>query len=373
MPIYGIILRVSNKKIVLFAYTDGAYIAVAPPNSTDRLYDRFMRARLHMYSLLRMRGFQILVSIAGQASFVTEDGQEYVKAFTVDSDGAPQAPVRLPVAAISVIINRSTLPLHVPGARVMVNDAATCELGNNKHATYVEVFAPNNEGADTRLVRGMADLNAALVDFGLGDVVFKPLNGSLADGFRAVGPPHARRLVLQGLGGDRPYLVQPRLDFTIPWPPSLRPLSEHDTAACRRMYEPGCPKELGMYVFCTRPPTGDLEMDLYPVIRTDNQWQTHITADGSIWGGVDPASVPATLYERSKAVAGTLAACTNARAMYLRLDWGWGLQAGQTTPSYVLVEGNFFGARLLEPGSYPVVGPILHELYADFIVRAANC
>ena len=359
---------------ICFAYTTGSYSDIAPDPVADPIFDRFMRERGDIYARLRTQGFDVVISVDGKESFERAVNQTYVRGFTANDAALPGHPIRLPVKGLDIIVNRTSKILELADARTMVNDAATYRYGNNKLKTYQDILAPNSLGIITLPVNNLADLDVALDQFGQGHVVLKKVMGSLSEGLHIVDPPTARRLAqTDEVGAQVSYIVQPRYDFTIPWPAEIVALGNAEHSRGELLREPHRPKELRVYIFLNPQPNRELQIVCYPAARIDNSNAEHMTPAGSNYLAVAPETVPRELYEGSEAAMRTLARITKSRAIYGCFDWGYGARHGsQAPPGWVIVEANLCGPRLLEADGFPQVGPILHSHYVDFLRRAAT-
>ena len=126
-----------------------------------------------------------------------------------------------------------------------------------------------------------------------------------------------------------------------------------------------------MYFWLIAEPDKEPEVICYPVGCVEVEAATHMTPTGRRWIGLDPASVPQRLYDKTTAAARVLCGLTGSRAIYGCDDWAYGYPiGGSPKPRWVTVEGNFCGPRLLGPREYPQIGKVLHERYVDFIDRA---
>ena len=336
-------------KTAIFAYKG----ETLPKNTT--LPDREM-----LFDEVRERGIDPVVSLQGERSFDSTGVETHHLI-----DGHTLASYRhTALDRTGVIVNRldrifKVMPDEWTGADLpIINQNALRSLVFRKQRVADEVFTPLGIGMPNRLIESVSDVQEFVDEFGIHDLITKPNSGTHSKGVESRTAQELLALPIEALL-EKPTIIQPKYDFTIPFSDEIRPYDATSAEAFKGWGESTAVKEFRIYTF--KDPES---VTTFPVARAMHEGTDH-------WLFVDPESIPQKLHDQSVAAAEAAARITGSRAIFAALDFGYGARADEA-PDYHAVELNGRMPYLIGSDKHPGVARALRRLFADQIKHTAD-
>lgn len=319
---------------------------------------------------LVQRDIQVVLSGDAESAFDTTTGE--VKGSAVDAQGQAFGRQRtISSDSLGVIVNcvnRSFDMAQMPSALPpVINKNTTRSLAYRKHRVDQEVLRPILQGGmriPTWFIETAADLDAMRSESTSSRFFFKPTNGSNSRGTQDVGRSSIDQTFLTNPELYGNVIAQPTLDFTIPFPSSIRAFSDRHKEGFIGWSSSAREKELRVYGF--HSPAG---VDVFPVARAITRDQSGERVDN--WFFVDPQTIPEQVLDGTRSVIGRAAEVSGATALYGTVDFGY-CQAEGVGPGWRAIELNARFPYLIGYDKDKEVGRTLRSRFADQISATAR-
>jgi hypothetical protein len=313
-----------------------------------------------IFHLLQQRDLKPTVSLNGEDAFRNE-GLE-VHTLRLDESTVALKSL-LNYATVKVLINRLNRSIdecQLPSTAVLppvINDNNTRDLTNEKHRVYDAVFSPLDIGISTALLTSRDEAERFSTEFPASGYIIKPNRG--IRGNEVIKLSGSRLSHLGETTFDGSKIIQPAYDFTGALPSYLQPYDLASTELFNDVAASDASKELRIYGFHDPNQT-----KLFAVGRAIKDGEDY-------WFFVDPDTLPAEVYEKSRAAFKTTAKVTGTIAMFGALDYGYGRVCDED-PGWHVIELNSKQPYMIGYDKHEGIAHKLRALFADQIYNTAQ-
>jgi hypothetical protein len=308
-----------------------------------------------LFSLLQDRDVIPFISLEGEQAFQEEGINVHemrVDASIVAAEGLLQ------YGQAGTLINRLNRTLDYdrlpPSVELpsMINENASRDITNEKHAVYERVLRPFNIGIATMLLTPDVDVGQ-FIDENMSEFyMLKPNRGSGGKGLETIARDDLLRIEAAGFDGS--MIIQPMYDFTGRLPAGLKQYDAASTDLFEDVKGSSASKELRVYGFHNAERT-----DVFAVGRA-------ITEGTDDWFFIDPDTVEPDVFLKTQEAIRHTAHLTGALKMYGALDFGYGGLAGDENKWHA-IELNSKQPYLIGYDKHAGVAHRLRSLFADQI------
>lgn len=242
----------------------------------------------------------------------------------------------------------------------VLNPTALRKLTIDKSRTAAELLAPLDlYGRKMVHVNPADDLDAVFDHLPGKEFVAKPNKGMRSQNV-SVGTASDIRRALSSIETD--FIVEQRLDFTPPFPSSIRGIDDVQQARLERANRLGVNKELRLYSF------------------GEGQWHVvgRIAQPGELdfrddkWLYVDQDTVPTELFTAGEAVLDRVESIVGTRDVNVGIDFTYTATDTDTEPRWRVMEVNAGEPQLVQLAEHETIGVTQHGMLAKQIARIAT-